>query len=209
MELMGRIKSFIDGQYKTPKGLIGAYIGEKMVRQHKPETLWTIELLNIQPGDHVLELGCGSGYALKLITEKNVAEKVVGLDLSPAVIRSAAMRNKKALKDEKAELVHGNVKSLPFEDGQFDKVFSIHTIYFWDDLTAAVSEIFRVLKPGGACVITLSNGKNEEKWEGIDNMVANQFIPLMKGNGFLEVALVKGPNSRQFHTVAVSAKKRI
>lgn len=209
MELMSRVKAFIDGQYRTPKGLIGAYIGEKMVWQHKPETLWTIKKLNIQSGEHILELGCGSGYAMKLIVEKNVAEKVVGLDLSPAVIRSAAIRNKKALKNEKAKLVHGNVKSLPFEDDQFEKVFSIHTIYFWDELPAAVSEISRVLKPGGACVITLCNGKNEEKWEGIDNMIDDQLIPLMKDSGFLEVALVKGPNSRQFHTVAVSGKKGV
>lgn len=209
MELVSRVRAFIDGQYRAPKGLIGAYIGEKMVWQHKPETLWTIELLNIQLGEHILELGCGSGYAMKLISEKNEAEMVVGLDLSPAVIRSAAIRNKKALKDEKAKLIHGNVNSLPFEDEQFEKVFSIHTIYFWDELSASVSEIFRVLRPGGACVITLCNGKNEEKWEGIDNLIDNQLIPLMKDNGFLEVALIEGPNSRQFHTVAVSGKKRI
>lgn len=66
------------------------------------------------------------------------------MDLSPTVIRSAMNRNKKALNDAKAKLVQANVKSLPFEDEQFDKVFSIHTIYFWDDLSATISEIFRV-----------------------------------------------------------------
>ena len=209
MELMGRVKEFIDNQYRTPKGLIGTYIGEKMVWQHKPETLWTIELLNIQQGESVLELGCGSGYAMKLILEADNAEKVVGLDLSPAVIRSAAIRNKKALQDEKAKLVQGNVKSLPFEDNQFEKVFSIHTLYFWDELSDTVSEIYRVLKPGGDCIITLCNGKNEEKWEGISSIIDNQIIPLMKNQGFYEVALLKGPNSRQFHTIAVCAKKRL
>ena len=151
-----------------------------MVWQHKPETLWTIELLNILQGESVLELGCGSGYAMKLILEGNRAEKVVGLDLSPAVIRSAGIRNKKAVQDEKAKLVQGNVKSLPFEDNQFEKVFSIHTLYFWDELSDTVSEIYRVLKPGGDCIITLCNGKNEEKWEGISSIIENQIIPLMK-----------------------------
>ncbi|MDQ0430162.1 ubiquinone/menaquinone biosynthesis C-methylase UbiE [Planomicrobium stackebrandtii] len=209
MELKGKVKKFIDNQYKTPKGLVGTYIGEKMVWQHKPETLWTIELLNLQPGESVLELGCGSGYAMKLILEKNVVKEVVGLDLSPAVIRSAAIRNKKALKHKKAKLMQGDLKSLPCEDEHFEKVFSIHTIYFWDELSAAITEIFRVLKPGGDCTITFCNGKNEEKWEGINSMIDDQLIPLMKGKGFSDVALVKGPDSREFHTVAVSVKKKL
>ena len=209
MGVKDKVKEFIDNQYKTPKGLIGAYIGEKMVWQHKPETLWTIDLLDIQPGDTILELGCGSGYAMKLILEKNIADKVVGLDISPVVIRSAAIRNKKALQNEKAKLVQGNVKNLPFEDEHFEKVFSIHVIYFWDDLAATITEIVRVLKPGGDCILTLYNGKEEEKWEGINSMVEDQLIPLMKDKGFFEVALVKGPNSRQFHTVAVSGKKHL
>ncbi|MDJ0332871.1 class I SAM-dependent methyltransferase [Planococcus sp. S3-L1] len=209
MELKSKVKEFIDNQYRTPKGLIGTYIGEKMVRQHKHETLWTIELLNLQPGESVLELGCGSGYAMKLILEKNVVKEIVGLDLSLAVIRSATIRNKKALQDKKAKLIQGNVKSLPCRDDQFEKVFSIHTIYFWDDLPATIKEIFRVLKPGGDCIITLCNGKNEEKWDGITSLIDNQLIPLMKDNGFFDVAFVEGPNSRGFHTVAVSGTKSL
>jgi ubiquinone/menaquinone biosynthesis C-methylase UbiE len=209
MELINRVKEFIDSQYSTPKGIIGTYIGEKMIRQHKPETLWTIELLNIQQSESVLELGCGSGYAMKLILKQNIATKVVGLDRSPTVIRSAMIRNKKALNEEKAKLVQGNIKSLPFEDEQFDKVFSIHTIYFWDDLSATVSEIFRMLKPGGGFILTLCDGKNDEIWERIRNLIEEQLIPIMKNKGFFEVALVKGPNSRQFHTVAVLGKKKL
>ncbi|RSD26688.1 class I SAM-dependent methyltransferase [Mesobacillus subterraneus] len=209
MELIDRLKEFIDSQYRTPKGLIGTYIGEKMVRQHKPETLWTIELLNIQQNESVLELGCGSGYAIKLILEQNMATKAVGLDLSPTMIRSAMIRNKKAVNEEKADLVQANVKSLPFEDEQFNKVFSIHTIYFWDDLSLTLSEIFRVLKPGGSFILTLCDGKNDVIWDGIRKMIDEQLIPLMKNKGFYDVEVVKGPNSRQFHTVAVLGKKKL
>lgn len=209
MELIDRVKGFIDDQYRKPNGLIGTYIGEKMVRQHKPETIWTIELLNIQQSDSVLELGCGAGYAMKMILKHNIECKVVGLDLSPTVIRSAMIRNKKALNNEKAKLVQANVKSLPFEDEQFDKVFSIHTIYFWDDLSATISEIVRVLKPGGIFLLTFCDGENGEIWDGISRLIGEQLIPIMKNKGFFDVTLVKGPNSRQFHTVAVTGKKKL
>jgi ubiquinone/menaquinone biosynthesis C-methylase UbiE len=138
MELMDRVKGYIDNQY----------------RKHKSETLWTIELLNIQQNETVLELGCGAGYAMKLILEQNIVGKVVGLDLSPTVIRSAMIRNKNSINKDKAKLVQANVKSLHFEDEQFDKVFSIHTIYFWDEITETISEIvcyFRNQMPYPCC----------------------------------------------------------
>jgi ubiquinone/menaquinone biosynthesis C-methylase UbiE len=207
MKLKERIQEYIDNQYKTPKGLIGTVIGEKMVKQHKPESLWTIQLLNIQQSESVLELGCGSGYAIKLLLEQDKANSIIGLDLSPTVIRSAKLRNKKAYLEEKANFVQGNVKNLPFEDEQFDKVFSIHTIYFWDELSITVSEIYRVLKPGGGLILTLCDGKNDVKWDGVRGMIEEQLIPIMKNQGFLEVEVVKGPNSRQYHTIAVLGKK--
>lgn len=207
---MGMIKVFkaiIDKQYGHPQGLLGTYIGEKMVRQHKPETLWTIELLNIVAGERVLELGCGAGYAMKHILHQTLAEQVVGLDLSPTIIRSAAIRNKKALKADRAKFVHANVNKLPFQDCHFDRVFSIHAIYFWDDLAPTLSEIHRVLKPGGYFIITLCDGKGDEIWEDIKRLIEDSLIPVAKHIGFLDVELLQGPTSRQFHTVAVVGHK--
>lgn len=208
MRLSNRVQAFIDKQYKSPKGILGTYFGEKMVWQHKPETTWTIDLMDVQQGDHVLELGCGSGYALKLILEQAMVGKVVGVDLSPTVIRSATIRNKKAVQNKKACLVQADVVDLPFADAQFEKAFSIHSIYFWEDLAAAIAEIHRVLKPGGRCVLTLCNGKDGEIWEGMNNTILEKIMPLMKKKGFVNVALNKGPNSRQFYTVAVSGEKK-
>ncbi|MCP2034828.1 ubiquinone/menaquinone biosynthesis C-methylase UbiE [Planomicrobium sp. HSC-17F08] len=209
MGIRSKVKDFIDSQYRLPKGLIGAYIGEKMVAQHKPETLWTIDLLDIQPGEKVLELGCGSGYAMKLVLETNKEIEVVGVDLSPVMIRSAAIRDKKAVQKEKAKLRLGNVKSLNFKDEHFEKLYSIHTLYFWEDLSATIKEIFRVLKPGGACVLTLSNGKDNEEWNKINRMIEHQLMPLMKETGFAGTGMLKGPNSREFHTATVTGKKKL
>jgi len=209
---MGMIKlitGLIDKQYGKPQGLLGTYIGEKMVKQHKPETLWTIELLNIAQGESVLELGCGAGYAMKLILDQTLVEQVVGVDLSPTIIRSAAIRNKNGLNAKKATLVQANVNRLPFQDENFDKVFSIHSIYFWENLSETFTEIYRVLKPGGYFVITLCDGKDDEIWEDIKSMIEERLIPIAKENGFLDVALFKGPKSRQFHTIAVLGHKHL
>lgn len=202
------IKEFIDRHYKTPKGIIGTYIGEKMVRQHKVETNWSIELMNVQQGDKILELGCGAGYAVKLILGEGLAEEIVGLDISPTMIRSAGIRNKKAINENRAKLVQANFNELPFQNESFNKVFSIQTIYFWTDIVSTFSEIFRVLKPEGVVILTFSDGKEGETWEGIRGITENQVIPTMKNAGFKDVSLVRGPNSRGYHTVAVRGTKK-
>ena len=208
MGFFKKTREFIDQQYKTPKGIIGTYIGEKMVRQHTTETNWTLELMNVQKGDRILELGCGAGYAIKLLLEKDLTQEIVGLDISPTIIRSAKLRNKKAIKEKRAKLVQANLNKLPFGNENFNTVFSIQTIYFWTDIDRTLSEIFRVLKPEGVVILTFSDGKEDETWEGIRGITENQVIPYMKKAGFNDVALIKGPDSRGYHTVAVRGTKQ-
>ena len=200
-------KNYIDNQYRSPRGIIGAYIGEKMVRQHQPETLWTVDLLQIQTEDKVLELGCGAGSAIKLLLQNTAAGHVSGIDLSNTVIRSAKFRNRRAWNEGKADFTQADLKNLPYSDEHFHKVYSIHTLYFWEDVRKSLTEIFRVLKPGGSFIITLSDGADGEVWEGVKELLDKEFIPMANSTGFLEVSLIRGSNSRQFHTVAVTGKK--
>ncbi|MGA4719697.1 class I SAM-dependent methyltransferase [Fictibacillus nanhaiensis] len=208
MKFLTSIKEFIDQNYQTPKGLVGTYIVEKMVRQHKPETEWTIGLLELQDQDHVLELGCGAGYAIQMITDRYLVQKIVGIDLSATAIRSATGRNKKTMNNGRTKLIQADFKDLPFPDKMFNKVYSIQTIYFWNDINTIVSEIYRVLMPGGMVIITFSNGKENETWEGVKNLSENQVMPFMMDTGFQDVSLVRGPDSRGFHTVSIKGTKK-
>ncbi len=56
----------LNKHYRCPKGRMGRIAGEVMVRQHRPETAWTLHLLDIQPTDTVLEVGFGAGQGIKL-----------------------------------------------------------------------------------------------------------------------------------------------
>ena len=60
-------------------------------------------------------------------------------------------------------IVEGNVTSMPFDDASFDKICTMHTIYFWPDPTAGLNKILRVLKPGGQLVIGIRPKDNMEK----------------------------------------------
>lgn len=202
-----RLQTWIDSQYENPRGIVGTYIGEKMVRQHRVEVDWTIEQLQIQPDNHVLDLGCGAGHALAQMLRRYDHVHMTGLDRSSTIVRSASKRNQNALKTGRAAVVQGDLKALPFPDAQFDHVFSIHTLHFWEDVPAVLAEIDRVLAPGGSFVITYCDGKADATWDGIASIVREQFIPAASKLGFIDIKEQRGPDSRDYHTVAVTGRK--
>jgi SAM-dependent methyltransferase len=78
---------------------------------------------------------------------------VVGVDPSTEACRMAARRNRTAIAAGRVRLHQASVEALPLSDAEFDKVFTVHTLYFWPDLAAALTEIRRVLKPRGRMVL--------------------------------------------------------
>jgi len=205
--IRSKLKEYADQQYQLPKGMLGRYFGEKMVLQHRTETRWTLNLLNVTKEERVLEIGCGAGYAIKQLLKLPDVEYAAGLDLSDSILRSAKSRNRRAIKEGRAAFIQGNVCKIPLDNDMFTKIYSIHSIYFWDLTFETISEIHRVLKNNGSVTITLCTGKNGETWSGVHHMLNTQLLPLMKKVGFNNVKLVKGPDSRQFQTVAVIGEK--
>lgn len=201
------VEPLLGKQYRCPAGLLGQAIGAKMVRQHAPETAWTIALLEIKPAERVLEIGFGAGRAIELITAQAPQCSIVGIDLSPTMVQVSRRRNAEAIKAGRVVLRQGNVERMPFQDHQFDKLLSIHALYFWPDPLRTVAEIARVLAPGGRLALTFSPGKVDEKPnEHIQKTVA-QIIAGMKGLGFTSAEVKPGHSSRQFQTAAIMGVK--
>jgi SAM-dependent methyltransferase len=100
-----------------------------------------LDLLAPEPGEHILDLGCGDGA----LTERLVASgaRVVGVDASPDMVRAAVARGLDA------RVLDG--QRLDF-DGQFDAVFSNAALHWMPDGAAVIAGVFRALKPGGRFV---------------------------------------------------------
>lgn len=198
---------WIDSQYENPRGPVGKYIGEKMVRQHRVEVEWTIEQLDIQPGTTILELGCGAGDAMATILQRHPDVHIMGLDRSKTILDSARQRNHASMQTKRAKLIQGDLHQFEMMDASVNHVFSVHTLYFWRDVTTVLSEIERVLKPNGTFVITYCDGKGDVEWNDISDMIRNQFIPAAVSLGFKDISVQRGPDSRDYHTVAVTGCK--
>ncbi len=214
VSLQQRISTYIDRQHQHPSGIVGRVIGERMVRQHAPETRWTLAQLAIMPGDRVLELGFGAGRAMELAATQATHGQVVGIDLSATMVEAARRRNAGAERTGRVALLRGDATALPFADEQFDKIFSIHTFYFWQDPVRAITDIFRVLKPRGLMALTLSTGvigpggeREPGLFGSLQGMLDEQVIPGMERMRFTTARIAEGPDNRQFNSVAIIGRK--
>jgi ubiquinone/menaquinone biosynthesis C-methylase UbiE len=155
------IERILNKQFCRPAGLLGLFIGSRMVHDHRPENLWTVAVLQPQPTDHILELGFGPGMAIEALAAIVTRGRIAGLDYSKTMVRAARRRNAPAIERGQVDLHHGDVSVLPFAVETFDKVFSIHSIYFWPEPLTALKEVRRVLKPQGWLTLTILP---KEKW---------------------------------------------
>ena len=105
-----------------------------------------LERLDVGPGTRLLDVGCGSGYALRLAHRRGA--RVTGLDITPPLLAIARERV------PAATLVEGGMDDLPFAGETFDAVVGFNAFPFADDPSAAVAEAARVVQPGGRVAAT-------------------------------------------------------
>src|SRR5512138_1099995 len=113
-------------QFGRPRGPLGALAG--LVMRLRPSNrlrnLRTVELLDIQPSDRVLEIGFGPGLAVARAAELASAGKVVGVDHSALMLRQARRRNARAIRAGRVELLLGSAEAVPRIEGGFQKVLA-------------------------------------------------------------------------------------
>lgn len=103
------------------------------------------------PGGRLLEIGCGLGNDLCQIARRHV--DATGIDIAPRAVELAQQHL--AMHNLNATVLLANCEDLPFASDSFDIVYSSGVIQHTPDINASVSEIFRVLRPGGTLVIIL------------------------------------------------------
>ena len=112
-----------------------------------------VELLAVQPRDHVLEIGCGNGTAAALVCERLGDGRLVAIDRSEKQISLASERNRAHLKSGKLTLHVTALESATLGDARFDKIFAINVNCFWLRYEKPLDAVKRLLKPHGAFFI--------------------------------------------------------
>ena len=140
---------FIAEQARHASGWLGRVIAFIMARETWAENQRAIGALDVQAGDHVIDIGCGHGRSLGALAAHAATGRVVGVDPSDLMTEIAVDRNRALIKAGKVEVATASAGDLPFHSEAFDRALCVHVVYFWKDLRTSFREIARVLKPGG------------------------------------------------------------
>jgi SAM-dependent methyltransferase len=165
MKVNQRLRRAVVAQFHNPTGIGGHVAG--WIMGHRPSNLarnrWVVDLLDIQPGERVLELGCGPGVALAAIAGRIVDGVAVGVDHSPIIIRQAQRRNATAVAAGRVQLVCAAVEDLlgadpdgklagaeapPFAE-PFHAALAVNTVGMWDQPQQRLAALRHFIHPGG------------------------------------------------------------
>jgi ubiquinone/menaquinone biosynthesis C-methylase UbiE len=149
-------------QSAHPTGLLGHVVARVMAFDTAAVNRRVLEVLEAKPGERILELGCGHGRSLRRIADAVAPACAVGVDPSPVMCGVARRHNRRAIDAGRARVGPGDSRHIPEPDASFDKVFSVHTLYFWPDLDEGLREIRRVLRSGGELLLAFHSGENSD-----------------------------------------------
>ncbi len=182
------LRKTIIGQFKNPHGYLGWVAGWIMAnrRSNRERNDWTVDLLNVQSGDRIIEIGCGPGLALEACLARAGDGHVLGLDHSQTMLDKARVRNIKASREGRLELCLGTLEDLPVTGNSFNKVCSANVVQFFPDRAAAFHKIFAILKTKGVVATTyMPRGKNPSRSDCLK--MADEVTQHMEAAGFANI----------------------
>jgi ubiquinone/menaquinone biosynthesis C-methylase UbiE len=178
--------------------------GEEMEKHHLNITEQTLRRMELRPGERVLDLGCGAGWASRILA-RLVGDgpeghgQVVGVDISDEMIRRARAASRDF---DNLMFVWGSAQQIPWEENFFDKVLSVESFYYYPDQERALHELFRVMAPRGRLFILINLYKDnpyslrwaEELKVRVQARSAAEYVELLQAHAFEEVEAQRVPD---------------
>ncbi|HEX5435096.1 MAG TPA: methyltransferase domain-containing protein [Candidatus Angelobacter sp.] len=173
--------------------------GDAMEDHHSDITDQTIALMDLQPRDRVLDLGCGTGWATRRLAKLVPQGEAIGIDVADEMLRraqqaSSGIRN--------ARYVWGSAERIPSVDSSFDKVLSVESFYYYADQGKALDELRRVMAPGGRLFILINLYRdNHYSLLWVDELKVPvqvrseaEYLELLQQHGFVHVEARRIPD---------------
>ena len=157
-----------------------------------PVTNWGLGLISFRDAWTMLDIGCGGGATLKRLIKKSDNAKVYGIDISEESVAKARKVNADLL-DKQVFVCQGSAEKLPYDDGKFDLVTAVETVYFWPNLPNCLQEVHRVLKQGGKFTILVEVVEGDSIWtrvvEGMTAYSPEQLKKMLDDAGFVNTEI--------------------
>ena len=143
-------------QFRCPIGEQGLKTGENMFKTNKHITEISMDILNPRPNETVMEIGCGVSRQAEILFNKFPDTTFWGVEMSPDMLQVAQEVNREKINQGKAAFFFSDGKTLPLPNSSCHKIFTVNTLYFWEQPKEYLMEIHRVLAPTGRFCLTFA-----------------------------------------------------
>lgn len=137
-----------------------------------------IEELNPKPDEKIIDLGCGTGYYLFLLSNLPIKLNLTGFDFDKQALSEA-----KATLSKKIKFITGDLHKMPFKDNSFDKAVASEVLEHVEDDEKVLKEIYRILKRSGVLTVSVPSIRYPFFWDPINFLLEYLFNTHIK-NGF-------------------------
>lgn len=139
-----------------------------------------IEGLDVKDGDRIIDIGCGDGYFLYLLSNLRLNLKLTGIDNDNLVLGNA----RKNLKAKRIKLILGDVTDMPFKTRSFNKAIITEVLEHIDDDKKVLKEVYQILEPNGILLLTVPSYNFPFLWDPVNWILHNIFGTHISGTNF-------------------------
>jgi SAM-dependent methyltransferase len=161
--------------------------------------VWAVKMLNIDPADQVLEIGCGHGLAVPLVCERLGPGMLTAIDRSKKMIAAALERNRALVDAGRVQFEAVALANADYARHRFSKIFAINVNLFWLDLSPEFVIVRQLLRPGGALYLIYEPPNPAQLKRIADKLARN----LEQGGFALDVVMTgRAPSARALCMIA-------
>lgn len=183
-------------------GLAGLLAAVSMALGRESDARLAEQLSGLQPGEGVLDIGCGPGTAVRRAAR--LGASAIGVDPAPVMLRVGRVLTRPS---EAVRYVTATAEALPLPDGSVPVIWTIASVHHWRDLDAGLTEMKRVLSAAGRLVAIerrTEPGARGFASHGWTDQQAVAFADLCEGHGFIDPEVGYHQTGRR-RTVSVTA----
>ena len=147
--MINKFIKYVGKNFGNPNGIIGKLFTKLMNIMNQKQYKAILDNINLFPNNVILDIGFGNGYLIKKLFKKNVEINIYGIEISNDMIKIVTHKLKNYIKMNYLKLTLEGIEQTSFENNTFDKICTVNTFYFWNELEKCFSEIKRILKPNG------------------------------------------------------------
>jgi SAM-dependent methyltransferase len=208
------LAKFLARQLGNPSGIFGRFVLAPLWnKRNSALNDAAFDRLALRPHDRVLEVGFGGGYLLGRMAAVVAEGFLAGVDVSPAMVAFCQKRFRSLVEANKLDLKCATAQTLPYPSGFFTKVCTVNSIFYWENVPQAISELWRVLEENGMLVMCFTCKTSLEDKQFAQHGLAlyedDQIGPMMKAAGFHAVSVTRALDRHREFLCVTGAKLQV